>query len=153
MIHPNPPESLVAAAGAAGILELGLAPMDEDEGDDVRELVLAVGVCMEGSVVVSATTEDSDEDSLDEDSSDEVGIVTGMVATNEPKDSVRVTATPDAVDCDVVDAVVSSTVVVSVAGAIVVVVWGVGSTVVVVTGTSPPVRGATAYGGSNNPKF
>lgn len=76
-----------------------------------------------------------------------------MVATNEPDDSVSVTATPAAVDCDVVDAAVSSGMVVSVADAIVVVVWGAGSTVVVVTGTSPPVRGATAYGGSNNPKF
>ncbi len=34
MIQPSPPESLVAAAGAAGMLELGLAPIDEDEDED-----------------------------------------------------------------------------------------------------------------------
>jgi 3-hydroxyisobutyrate dehydrogenase-like beta-hydroxyacid dehydrogenase len=148
MIQPSPPEILVAAAGAAGILELGLAPVDEDEDEDAREVGLAVDVCMEGSVAVSAAMEDCDEASLDD-----VRTVTGMVATIEPNDSVRVTATPAAVECNVVDAAVSSGVVVSVADTIVVVVWGAGSTVVVVIGTRPPVRGETAYGGSNSPKF
>lgn len=61
MIQPSPPESLGAAAGAAGMLELGLAPIDEDEDDDAREVGLEVEVCIEGSVAVSAATEDSDE--------------------------------------------------------------------------------------------
>lgn len=122
MIQLIPLERLLAAAKVADVLEVGLELMYDDENKEVDGVSIALwpedGIWdwigdMLGALSVSLWWASCPDD---------VGRITGIVATNESDDSVRVIAMLPVVDCDIVGVVRSSAVVISVAEAMVAVV-------------------------------